>query len=178
MRGGAAVVQYRDKTHENERRLAEATALAALCARYHAPLIINDDVELAVQVGASGVHLGENDGDIAAARARLGSGAIVGVSCYNSIERARQLTALGADYLAFGAFFSSPTKPNARKAPPDLLTRAKSLGKPLVAIGGITPDNAPPLIEAGANFLAVISGVFGAADPELATRRYVELFQK
>lgn len=178
LRGGAAVLQYRDKTHENERRLAEATALAALCARYRAPLIINDDVELAVQVGASGAHLGENDGDIAAARARLGSGAIVGVSCYNSIERARQLTALGADYLAFGAFFSSPTKPNARKAPPDLLNRAKSLGKPLVAIGGITPDNAPPLIEAGANFLAVISGVFGAADPELATRRYVELFQK
>jgi thiamine-phosphate pyrophosphorylase len=176
LRGGAAVLQYRDKSADMERRRSEAAALAALCARYGAPLIINDDVELAAVIGAAGVHLGEHDGDLARARARLGNGAIIGVSCYDSLERARELAAAGADYLAFGAFFVSPTKPQARRAAPGLLDAAAALGKPLVAIGGITPDNARPLIEAGADFIAVVAGVFGDANPEAAARRYANLF--
>jgi len=176
LRGGAAVLQYRDKSADMERRRSEAAALAALCARYGAPLIINDDVELAAVIGAAGVHLGEHDGDLARARARLGNGAIIGVSCYDSLERARELAAAGADYLAFGAFFVSPTKPQARRAASGLLDAAAALGKPLVAIGGITPDNARPLIEAGADFVAAISGVFGDANPEAAARRYANLF--
>jgi len=177
LRGGAALFQYRDKTADAQRRLREASALRELCTRHDVPLIVNDDVELALACRADGVHLGEDDGDIAAARKRLGAKAIVGVSCYDSPERARQLAA-GADYLAFGAFFPSPTKPDARRATLDLLHAAKPLGPALVAIGGITPDNAQPLVDAGADFLAVISGVFAQADPEAAARRYAALYEK
>ena len=176
LRGGAALLQYRDKSADSARRHLEATALLALCRRYRVPLIVNDDVELAASIGASGVHLGEHDGNVAAARARLGADAIIGVSCYDSIERAREFAAAGADYLAFGAFFDSPTKPLARHATPDLLRAAKPLGLPLVAIGGITPDNAPLLIAAGANFVAVISGVFSHDDAESTARQYANLF--
>ena len=178
LRGGAALLQYRDKSADRVRRHDEASALAALCARHGVPLIVNDDVELAVAVDAAGVHLGEDDVDIAVARACLGERAIIGVSCYDSLERAQTLAREGADYLAFGAFFPSPTKPTARHATPGLLRAAKPLGLPLVAIGGITPDNAPGLIAAGADFVAAISGVFGAADPATATRRYATLFAK
>ena len=176
LNGGAAILQYRDKSGESERRHAEAASLLAACRRFGVPLIVNDDVDLAAAIGADGVHLGEHDGDIDAARTRLGAAAIIGVSCYDSIDRARQLAAAGADYLAFGAFFPSPTKPLARRAGAGLLRDAKSLGLPLVAIGGITPDNAQPLIEAGADFVAAISGVFAAADPSAAARRYANLF--
>jgi len=176
LHGGAALLQYRDKTTDSARRAFEARALRELCARFEVPFIVNDDVELALAVGAGGVHLGEDDGDIAAARARLGAGAIIGASCYDSLARARQLAAAGADYLAFGAFFPSPTKPNARRATLELLREARPLGLPLVAIGGITPDNAPPLIEAGADFLAVVSGVFGAEDVAAAAEKYKKLF--
>ena len=176
LRGGVALLQYRDKTADSARRAFEARALRELCARFEIPFIVNDDVELALAAGADGVHLGEDDGDIAAARARLGAGAIIGVSCYDSPARARHLAAAGADYLAFGAFFPSPTKPNARRATPEMLREAKPLGLPLVAIGGITPDNAPPLVDAGADFLAVISGVFAQVDPEAAARRYAAMY--
>jgi len=176
--GGARMLQYRDKTDDHARRRDEAVQLATLCVKHGVPLIINDDVELAAEIGAAGVHLGKDDADIAAARRRLGDGAIVGVSCYDSLERAGDLAAAGADYLAFGAFFPSPTKPNARRATPDLLRSAKRMGKPLVAIGGITPDNAQPLIETGADFIAAISGVFAAMDVESAARRYAALFHK
>jgi len=178
LEGGAAIVQYRDKTGDGERRRAEGADMLALCHRFGVPLIINDDVELAAIIGADGVHLGEHDGDIAAARTRLGAAAVIGVSCYDSLDRARQLAAAGAGYLAFGAFFPSPTKPFARQARADLLRDAKALGLPLVAIGGITPDNAQPLIEAGADFVAAISGVFAKADPCAAARRYADLFTK
>lgn len=178
LRGGTVVLQYRDKRDDAARRHAEAAALAVLCARTHVPLIINDDIELAAAVGAAGVHLGAGDADVASARAQLGAAAIIGVSCYDSLERARELTLAGADYLAFGAFFSSPTKPLARRATPGLLSVAKRLGKPLVAIGGVTPDNARPLLDAGADFVAAISGVFASSDPESAARRYAHLFQK
>ena len=176
LRGGVALLQYRDKTADSARRAFEARALRELCARFEIPFIVNDDVELALAAGADGVHLGEDDGDIAAARARLGAGAIIGVSCYDSPARARRLAAAGADYLAFGAFFPSPTKPNARRATPEMLREAKPLGLPLVAIGGVTPDNARPLIDAGADFLAVISGIFAQADPEAAARRYAVMY--
>jgi len=141
------------------------------------PLIVNDDVDLAVQIGAAGVHLGEDDGDFAIARERLGVDAIIGVSCYDSLDRAHAAAEAGADYLAFGSFFASPTKPNARRATVELLRAAKSLGPPIVAIGGITSDNASPLIDAGADFVAVISGIFAVDDVEQATRRYTTLFQ-
>jgi len=178
LRGGAAALQYRDKSGDPRRRLDEAAELVALCAQYAVPLVINDDVELAAAVGAAGVHLGAADAAIAAARARLGANAIIGASCYDLLERARALAAAGASYLAFGAFFASPTKPLARSADPDLLRAAKPLGLPLVAIGGITPDNAPALIEAGADFIAAVSGVFAPRDVEAAARRYAQLFHK
>jgi thiamine-phosphate pyrophosphorylase len=123
-------------------------------------------------VGAAGVHLGEDDGDIAAARALLGAKAIIGVSCYDDAGRARAAAAAGADYLAFGAFFASSTKPGARHARPGLLRQTASLDLPRVAIGGITPDNAPALIAAGADLVAVISGVFDAPDPIATARAY------
>lgn len=176
--GGAAVVQYRDKSADRTRRRDEAAQLSALCLRHDVPLIVNDDVELAAEIGATGVHLGENDADIAAARNRLGGAAIIGVSCYDSLERARVAATDGADYLAFGAFFASPTKPNARRATPDLLRAARAFDKPLVAIGGITPDNAGSLIDAGANFIAAISGVFAADNIRTAAHRYANLFTK
>lgn len=175
--GGAALLQYRDKSADGARRLDEARALQALCARRGVPLIVNDDVELARAVGAAGVHLGEDDGDIAEARARLGDAAIIGVSCYDSLDRARHFAAAGADYLAFGAFFPSPTKPHARRATPRLLAEAKPLGLPLVAIGGIHADNAPGLIAAGADAVAVISALFGAADVRAAAQRFAALFE-
>jgi thiamine-phosphate pyrophosphorylase len=178
LRGGAVVLQYRDKSGDAARRRGEAAALLHLCRQSGVPLVINDDVELAATVGAAGVHLGEDDAAVAAARARLGPDAVIGVSCYDSLERARAAAAAGADYLAFGAFFASPTKPQARTAGVELLRAARAFGLPLVAIGGITPDNAQPLIDAGADFVAAISGVFGAADPAAAARRYANLFTK
>ena len=140
------------------------------------PLIVNDDVALAVAVGAAGVHLGEDDADPASARAQLGARAIVGVSCYDSLTRAGELAAAGADYLAFGAFFPSSSKATTRRATPALLREAAAFGKPRVAIGGITPDNAGPLIDSGVEFLAAISGVFGARDIAAAAARYATLF--
>jgi thiamine-phosphate pyrophosphorylase len=175
--GGARILQYRDKTADAARRLGEARALQALCARHGVPLIVNDDVELAAAAGAAGVHLGEDDAGPAEARARLGARAIVGVSCYDSLERARHYAAAGADYLAFGAFFASPTKPHARVAAPRLLREAQAFGLPLVAIGGITHDNAQGLIDAGADAVAVISALFGARDVRAAARRFSDLFE-
>ena len=174
--GGARLLQYRDKTADHERRLTEARAIRALCAARQIPLIINDDVELARTVGAAGVHLGEDDVDVAAARIVLGENAIVGVSCYDSLERAQRLVADGADYIAFGAFFPSPTKPHARRASFELLRQTAALGVPRVAIGGITPDNGGSLIDAGADYLAVISAVFGDPDVRGAAARFAQLF--
>jgi thiamine-phosphate pyrophosphorylase len=176
--GGATLLQYRDKTRDAARRLAEAQALAVSCARFAVPLIVNDDVELAAAAGAAGVHLGEDDVDVAAARARLGASAIIGVSCYDSLDRARTLANAGADYLAFGAFHPSPTKPNARKATLSLLREAKAFGLPLVAIGGITAENGGAIVEAGADYLAVISAVFGAKDVRAAACEFAVLFRE
>ncbi len=174
--GGAVVLQYRDKTRDHARRLREVSALAVLCRAFDIPLIVNDDVELARACGAAGVHLGEDDPDIAGARAVLGSGAIIGASCYDSLQRARDAAQAGADYLAFGAFFPTSTKAVARHATPSLLRRARQFGLPLVAIGGITPDNGGPLIAAGADFLAVVSALFDAKDVRAVARRFASLF--
>jgi len=174
--GGARLLQYRDKTTDAPRRLAEAMALRQLCSTHGVPLIINDDVALAHATQADGVHLGERDDGIAAARAIMGGQAIIGVSCYNVPERARAAAAAGASYLAFGAFFASPTKPLAPHASPDLLRQSAALGLPLVAIGGITPDNGGSLIDAGADYLAVISAVFGAADVRGAAQSFTDLY--
>lgn len=176
LRGGARVVQYRDKTSDHARRRSEAAAIASLCHQHGALCIVNDDVELAHTVGADGVHLGETDANVAIARDRLGDAAIIGVSCYDSLERAERLSAGGADYLAFGAFFPSRSKQTPRRATPQLLTEARRFGLPLVAIGGIDVGNAMPLISAGADCIAVISALFGSTDVESHARELASLF--
>lgn len=174
--GGARIVQYRDKTSDRARRVLEAGALRELCRDHDIPLIINDDVALALTVGADGVHLGEDDTRLRDARDALGAEAIIGVSCYDSFDRARELAGSGADYVAFGAFFPSPTKPQARRASLDLLRQSAALGVPRVAIGGITPDNGGLLVDAGADYLAVVSAVFRADDVRAAAQSITDLF--
>jgi thiamine-phosphate pyrophosphorylase len=172
----AACLQYRNKRASAQQRLRQVDALRVLCTQAGVPLIVNDDAALAAATGADGVHLGEHDGAIATARALLGNDAIIGVSCYDDIRLGLDAAAEGADYLAFGAFFVSPTKPAARRAPMDLLQRARVASLPLVAIGGISPDNAGAVIAAGADMVAVISGVFDAPDPVAAARAYAACF--
>jgi thiamine-phosphate pyrophosphorylase len=172
----AACLQLRNKAMDAARLREAGAGLRAACAAAGVPFIVNDDARLAADCGADGVHLGEDDGSIAAARAMLGDGAIIGVSCYDDPQRARALAAQGADYLAFGAFFPTPTKPHARRAAPALLRDSAVLGLPRVAIGGISPDNARGLIEAGADLVAAISGVYDAADPVAAARAYSSCF--
>lgn len=175
--GGARLVQYRDKSNDTARRLQQARDLQALCRRYGVPLLINDDVELALQAGAAGVHLGKDDAPLTAARARLGASACIGVSCYNELERAPAAVAAGADYVAFGSFHPSATKPAAVTAEIKLLLAARRcVPVPIVAIGGITPANGGRLIAAGADYLAVVQGVFGQADIRAAARAYSDLF--
>jgi thiamine-phosphate pyrophosphorylase len=171
LEGGVALVQYRSKTHDPER----ARAVVQLGREFGVPVIINDDVELALEVDADGAHLGRDDGDLAAARKRLGK-RILGASCYNELARARAAVAAGADYVAFGSVFASPTKPAAVRAPLCLFGEAGSLGVPLAAIGGITLDNARPVIAAGASLLAVISDLFDAPDIRGRARQYANLF--
>lgn len=177
LRGGASLVQYRDKSDDRQCRLATATALQTLCARFQVPLLINDDVDLACAVGADGVHLGRDDMAIEYARARLPAGSLIGVSCYNRFDLAQRAAAGGADYVAFGSFFASPTKPQAVAATPDLLRRARTeLSVPTVAIGGISPENGAALVRAGADMLAVISAVFAAPDVTAAARAFAPCF--
>jgi thiamine-phosphate pyrophosphorylase len=176
--GGARIIQYRDKGRDPARRLAEIVSLRRLTERYHALLIVNDDVELAYRSGADGVHLGKRDATLAQARQRLGSQAIIGISCYNRLELARQAAQAGADYVAFGRFFPSQTKPEAVQAELKLLQMARQqLNLPLVAIGGITPENGARLIAAGADMLAVIHGVFAQPDIQQACVRFQTIFQ-
>jgi thiamine-phosphate pyrophosphorylase len=163
--GGARLLQYRNKSASVSLRLDQARALKSLCDRYDVPLIVNDRVDIARTVDAAGVHLGAEDGSALAARHALGTGKIIGISCYNSLERGRQAQREGADYLAFGSFFPSTIKPGAVHASVELLTEAKrEFALPLVAIGGITLINAPQLLTAGADALAVISALFDAED--------------
>lgn len=175
LRGGAAVIQYRAKSTAD--RLETARLLLKACHAAGVPLIVNDDVDLAAAVGADGAHLGRDDLSLTEARARLGAAAIIGVSCYDSVERALEAESLGASYVAFGRFFPSNSKPHAPCARLETLSAAKGkLTVPIVAIGGITADNGRSLIEAGAALLAVIDGVFGQDDPETAASRFPPLF--
>lgn len=175
LKGGAVVVQYRDKNPIDA--VALARRLLTLCHAYQAPLLINDSVELAIKVGADGVHLGKDDGDIANARKRLGPDAIIGVSCYNDLEKALAAIEHGADYVAFGRFFPSGSKPLASPADIETLKQAKQqIQVPLVAIGGILPENGGQLLEAGADLLAVIGGIFDQ-EPQKAASAYRTLFQ-
>ncbi|NUS39237.1 MAG: thiamine phosphate synthase [Lysobacter sp.] len=172
----AACLQYRAKQADAASRLRAAASLRAQCADAGVAFIVNDEIALAEAVSADGLHLGERDGTVADARARLGDAAIIGSSCYDDIVRAEAAARSGASYVAFGAFHPSPTKPHARRATPRLLRDAARLGLPRVAIGGITPDNAAPLVAAGADLIAVISGVFDASDPVAAARACATLF--
>ena len=177
IKGGAGMIQYRNKHSGQEQHLHSVYELLSLCRQQHVPLIINDDVELAKSCGADGVHLGEQDMPLEQARAILGPRAIIGVSCYNELNRAIIAQHAGADYVAFGSFYPSPTKPDTVHATVDLIRQAKArLSIPLVAIGGITPDNAPQLITAGADAVAVIHGLFGQVDPGRAAHRFAQLF--
>ena len=175
---GVALLQYRNKTADAALRLDQALMLQLLCERYSVPLIINDDVALAKAIAADGVHLGEGDGNIAAARAILGPSAIIGASCYNSTDHAQAMAIAGADYLAFGAFYQTATKPDACRAHPELLGEAKRFGLPLVAIGGIRPQNVRRLRDAGADLIAVIAGLWDAPDPGAAAQAYVTAFNQ
>lgn len=171
-----ACLQYRNKRADEAQRRRQADGLRALCSDAGVALVVNDDAALAAAVGADGVHLGARDGAIATARALLGNDAIIGASCYDDLQRATDAAAQGADYVAFGAFFPSPTKPDARRASIELLRDSRALALPRVAIGGITPDNASALVAAGADMVAVISGVFDAPDPVAAARAYAACF--
>ena len=177
LRAGAKLLQYRNKQANENTRIAEAEQLLDLCRKYSVPLIINDDISLAVQIGADGVHLGKTDSSVANARERLGNKAMVGCSCYNDLNRAQLVSKSGADYIAFGAFFPSPTKPGAAHATADIIQTAKQkFDLPVVAIGGITPENGQSLIAAGADMLAVISGLYASNDPFNTTKQYIKMF--
>ncbi|WP_157204869.1 thiamine phosphate synthase [Methylomonas methanica] len=174
LRGGARLIQYRDKNPVDAKQLAGQ--LFTICRTYEVPLLINDSIELALAVGADGVHLGRDDGEIAEARRLLGPNAIIGVSCYNDVEKARTMSQAGADYVAFGRFFPSGSKPLAAPAEIVSLQRARqSIDVPIVAIGGILPENGGQLLAAGADLLAVIGGIFDY-EPESAARAYQALF--
>ena len=170
-------LQYRDKSADGSRRERDARWLARLCRAHGVPFIVNDDVALALAVEADGVHLGRGDEDIAAVRARL-PGRLIGASCYDRLALAERAVAAGADYVAFGSVFASPTKPGAVRAPLTLFAQTRSLGVPVVAIGGITLHNAPQLIAAGAHCLAVISDLFDAPDVAARALEYRRLFHE
>ncbi|OEC33252.1 thiamine-phosphate pyrophosphorylase [Pseudomonas cuatrocienegasensis] len=179
LKGGVRLLQYRDKSADEARRLREAEALRELCNRYGAALIINDDAELAARLGV-GLHLGQGDGSLAVARALLGRQAIIGATCHAQLPLAEQAVREGASYVAFGRFFDSNTKPGATLATAELLDSARSsLNLPIVAIGGITLENAPALIARGASMVAVVHGLFGAAsaaEVEQRARAFSDLF--
>ncbi len=178
IQGGARIVQYRNKHANRERKLWEIRDLITLCKPLGIPLIVNDDTDLAAETGADGVHLGAEDGALADARKLLGKEAIIGVSCYNSLDRAREAAAEGASYIAFGRFFPSQTKPDAVLATPDLLQQAKAeLQLPLCAIGGIDHENGGTLVKAGADLLAVIHSVLGAPDITRAATEIAALYK-
>ena len=176
--GGASLVQYRNKGVDARLRLMQATALLALCRSYGVPLIINDHLDLCAQIDADGLHLGATDCNLGAARRLLGNDKIIGASCYNDIDLAIDAAALGASYAAFGACFSSNTKPNAVNAPLSLFAQAKSMiNIPLVAIGGITLENAAQVVDAGADAIAVINALFATENIEQTTQQFTEIFK-
>ena len=178
LRGGAKLLQYRDKKGDSARRLHVARKLRQLCTKFEALLIINDDVSLATAVDADGVHLGTDDGDLKKARTVLGPQKILGASCYGNFDLARAARDAGADYVAFGTVFASPTKPHAVRAELSLFARCHhELSLPACAIGGITTNNAPHVIAAGADMVAVITDLFDAPDIEARARTFQSFFE-
>ena len=174
---GAALVQYRHKDADAPLRLEQATALLALCRRHGCPLVINDHLDLCQAIDADGVHLGHTDGGIADARALLGAEKIVGASCYGELALARAARDAGASYLAFGGFYPSPVKKYTFVTPPEILDQARAEFRlPLVVIGGMTTENAAPLVARGAEMVAAITSVYGANDPHAAARAFKTLF--
>ena len=177
LKGGCKLVQYRDKSTDRTRRLSDAKHLLNLCNQYQAQLLINDDVELARDIGAHGVHLGQGDTSPVAARLILGSSAIIGITCHDSLELARQAIKDSANYIAFGRFFPSNTKPDARPAPISLISEARAhFGQiPITVIGGITLENGKQLLDAGADMLAVCHSLFSADDISAQAKKFIEL---
>ena len=167
LRGGVSLVQYREKLLPYPDRMAQAKNLLSACRNAKVPLIINDDPELAARIGANGVHLGQSDVAVEAARHRLGDEAIIGATCHASLALANQAATMGADYLAFGRFFQSATKPDAPPADQDILGMARQFERPVTAIGGINIDNGESLIRAGADMLAVVGGLFAGSDTDI-----------
>jgi thiamine-phosphate pyrophosphorylase len=173
LEGGVSLLQYRNKAADDALRKEQALALLRLTRKKRVPLIVNDDVALAAEIDADGAHVGRDDGEIAAARRNL-PGKLLGASCYASLQMARNAIHEGADHVAFGSVFASTTKPGAHRAPLELFLEARSLGVPLVAIGGITLENAPKVIAAGADCVAVVAGLFDAP----GIRERATLFQR
>jgi thiamine-phosphate pyrophosphorylase len=177
LQGGTRIIQYRDKSNKQNKRFQQASLLRALCDQYHAICIINDDIELAKAVNAHGLHLGKDDLPLTVARQILGENAIIGVSCYNDLDRAIAAENNNADYVAFGAIFSSTTKPEANVAGLDIITKAKQrLSIPVCTIGGITQENIQQVIQQGADMAAVISGIFSADDIKQSTTALSQFF--
>ena len=176
--GGVSVLQYRNKGADESLRQTQARALRELTREFSVPLIVNDDALLAAHIDADGVHLGETDESLAAARAALGQDKIVGVSCYNLLSRAQQAVAAGADYVAFGAFFPSAVKPGAATANLEVLAQARTLGVPLVAIGGITAAHGAVLVQTGASALGVVTALFAAGDIKATAQGFFKIFSQ
>ena len=174
--GGINILQYRNKTAPLEQQEQEALKLAQLCKKNNVLFLINDNVELALKVNADGVHLGQQDAPLKQAREQLGIDKVIGVTCHNKIELAAEAQKKGADYVAFGRFFNSETKPTAPPAELSLISEAKkSISIPIVAIGGITQETAPLLLKAGVDILAIIHAIFGQDDILTVTRQFVEI---
>lgn len=179
MSAGIAALQYRNKQANHKEKLAEASLLQQLCKDYEVPFIINDDIDLAIELGAAGVHLGRDDGDCAEARRRVGMEMLIGISCYDDLGCADQAVQGGADYIAFGAMFPTTSKLNTASAGTGLILQAKQRYTiPIVAIGGITPENCGPIITAGADLLAVISSVYLANDPYQVLESFNQLMAR
>ena len=176
---GAAMVQYRHKEASPELRREQGAALLALCRRYSRPFIINDHLDLCLTLGADGLHVGGTDMSVAAARAELGPDKIVGASCYGDLDLARAAARAGASYVAFGGFYPSPVKRYTFTTAPAILLEARfGIDLPIVVIGGMTPENAAPLVDLGVDMVAAITSVYGADDPGAATRRFDMLFAR
>jgi thiamine-phosphate pyrophosphorylase len=178
LRGGVSILQYRNKKASHKLQTQQARAIQPLCKQYHVPFIINDSVKLCMTLDADGVHIGADDGNITDVRTRIGEDKILGASCYNRFDLAQTAQQAGASYVAFGACFASSTKPHAPVASLDLFKQAQmQLKIPTVAIGGITLENAPLVIEAGANAIAVINAIFSQDDVKSTTQQFTQLFR-
>lgn len=179
VRGGASLVQYRHKTASPELRREQASALRALCREHRVPFIVNDFVDLCLELGADGIHVGGTDAPIADVRAAVGPGKIVGASCYGDLQLARDAYRAGASYVAFGGFYPSRVKKYEVATQPSIIAQSKAeIPMPVVVIGGMTHENAAPLVGQGADMVAAISSVYMTDDPQKAARRFVELYEQ